>query len=149
MLYDEVAFQTKSRKKNASVNFWNTTCRLMLVSSRNTFLASLMSLWVLSVTAWVLSVTAPDLAQAQNAPYLDVNGWTVFTPSADTRIIYVSNSVGNDVNNGLSPNTPVKSLSRGMSLLRKNRPDWLLLKKGDTWTNQVLGQIKVSGRSAA
>src|SRR5262249_32290287 len=27
-------------------------------------------------------------------------------------------------------------------------PDWLLLKKGDTWTDQALGQIKVGGRSS-
>jgi hypothetical protein len=42
---------------------------------------------------------------------LDANGWTVFTPSADTHKIYVSNSIGSDANDGLSESTPVKTLS--------------------------------------
>jgi len=88
-------------------------------------------------------------AQAQTSPYLDANGWTVFTPSADTRTIYVSNSAGNDVNDGLSTSTPVKTIARGLSLIRSGYPDWLLLKKGDTWTNETFSYLAVSGRSAA
>ncbi|MHB8660883.1 MAG: peptidoglycan-binding protein [Minisyncoccota bacterium] len=87
-------------------------------------------------------------AQTITGPYLDANGWTVFTRSPDTRVIYVSSSVGSDTNDGLSQNTPVKTLARGESLLRDGFPDWLLLKKGDTWTNETLGSINVSGQSA-
>src|SRR5262249_32824853 len=93
----------------------------------------------------VLAVSS--LSQAATA--LDNNGWTVFTPSTDTKIIYVSSSTGNDANSGLSANAPVKRLSKGVSLLRNGYPDWLLLKKGDTWTNEVLGApFALSGRSS-
>jgi hypothetical protein len=95
-----------------------------------------------------VAAAAPTLAQAQTAPHLDANGWTVFTPSRDTRMIYVSSSTGNDSNSGLSKSRPIKSLRKGVSLLRNRYPDWLLLKKGDTWTSEGFGQIKVSGRSA-
>ena len=96
---------------------------------------------------------APALAQAQTAPYLDTNGWTVFTPSLDTRIVYVSSSMGNDANDGLSISTPVQSIGKGVSLLRSGYPDWLLLKKGDIWTDQSFerapgGNFGYGGRSA-
>src|SRR5262249_37437944 len=47
-------------------------------------------------------------------------------------------STGNDFNDGRTINTPVKTLYKGASLLRSGYPDWLLLKKGDTWTDQAL-----------
>jgi hypothetical protein len=75
-------------------------------------------------------------------------GWTQFAPSPDTRKVYVSNSLGNDANNGLSEASPKKTLGAGMSLLRDNYPDWLLLKKGDTWTGS-LGAMQKSGRSSS
>ena len=98
-------------------------------------------------------VLVPTLAQT--APYVS-NGWTVFTPSPDTRIVYVSSSTGNDSNNGLSQNAPVKTIKKGLSLVRHNYPDWLLLRKGDVWTNKSFGYINGvnngtarSGRSAS
>ena len=78
----------------------------------------------------------------------DANGWTVFTPSADTHKIYVSNSIGSDANDGLSESTPVKTLAMGLSLIRDGSPDWLLLKAGDTWTGEAFDSVP-SGRSAA
>jgi len=74
----------------------------------------------------------------------DATGWSVITPtspSADTgtpagsRLIYVSSSTGNDSNVG-SLASPKQTISGGMSLIRNNKPDWLLLKKGDTWTDE-------------
>ena len=82
---------------------------------------------------------------------LDADGWTSVTPSSDTHIIYVSSSTGSDANNGLSPSTPVKSLLAGISLLRSGMPDWLLLKRGDTWQESLgaeAGRWVKSGRSA-
>jgi len=73
-------------------------------------------------------------------------GWTVFTPSVDTRTVYVSSSQGNDANDGLSTGTPKRTIAAGKSLLRNGYPDWLLLKKGDTW-DESLGTWSVSGRS--
>src|SRR4051812_26376523 len=63
----------------------------------------------------------------------DAGGWTVVTPPADARVVYVSSSQGKDGNNGLSPNTPVQSLAKATSLLRTGSGDQMLLKRGDTW----------------
>ncbi|WLT30367.1 chitobiase/beta-hexosaminidase C-terminal domain-containing protein [Geothrix sp. PMB-07] len=75
-------------------------------------------------------------------------GWTSVQPSADSRMIYVSASGGSDGNDGLHENTPLKSLVAAKAKLRDGYPDWLLLKKGDTW-NEGIGQWLWSGRSAA
>src|SRR6516162_4711449 len=64
-------------------------------------------------------------------------GWTSFTLPAGARIIYVSTS-GSDSNNGLTVSTPKATLSGpngGQSLLRNGVGDWMLLKKGDTWSD--------------
>lgn len=73
-------------------------------------------------------------------------GWTELTPSSDSRVIYVSSSHGNDSNNGLSESTPVRSLDRGLSLLRSGRPDWLLFKRGDTFSG-TFGRFEFAGMS--
>lgn len=85
-------------------------------------------------------------AQAQLP--VDANGWTVFTPSNDSRIIYVSSSTGSDANNGLSAAAAKQTIAAGMSLLRDSMPDWLLLNKGDIW-NEKIGWFGKSGRSAS
>ncbi|QDU89339.1 hypothetical protein Pla175_27280 [Pirellulimonas nuda] len=77
----------------------------------------------------------------------DVDGWTVVSPSADSRVIYVSSSLGNDANDGLSEATPKATVSAGTALMRDGYPDHLLFKRGDVWTNENLGSIS-SGRSA-
>lgn len=78
------------------------------------------------------------------------SGWTQFTPSPDTRTVYVSSSQGNDANNGLSEATPKKTINAGVALLRSGYPDWLLLKKGDTWSEVLSGSPwNRSGRSAS
>ncbi len=77
---------------------------------------------------------------------LDSNGWTVVTPSADTQTIYVSSSDGKDTNNGLSPQTPIKSFAKAEALVRTGMPDWVLLKSGDTFNDAFLSWT-ASGRS--
>src|SRR5437870_5259348 len=79
---------------------------------------------------------------------IDSDGWTLNTPSSDTQVVYVSATGGNDANSGLSTQAPVKTLAKGISLLRDGKPDWLLLKKGDTW-NAGLGSWSKSGRSTS
>jgi len=81
-------------------------------------------------------------------PDHDESGWTIFTPSVDTRQIYVSASLGSDSNSGLSEALPVRSLEAGRALLRDGYPDWMLLKRGDTWNNSSLSSWRLSGRSA-
>jgi len=79
---------------------------------------------------------------------LDANGWTVLTPSADSRIIYVSSSAGLDTNDGLSQATPRQTIDSARRLLRDGFPDWLLLKSGDTFVAGNFG-LWTSGRSIA
>jgi len=69
---------------------------------------------------------------------LDPNGWTIFTPSSDSLLIYVSSSTGNNANScsGSSPATPKATLAAGYACLRTGFPDWLLLKRGDVWNDQ-------------
>ncbi len=75
-------------------------------------------------------------------------GWTVFTPSADTLIAYVSSSEGNDANDGMSEATPKRTILAGYGLIRDGYPDWLLLKSGDAW-NEVFPGWRKSGRSSS
>jgi hypothetical protein len=75
-------------------------------------------------------------------------GWTEFEPAPDTVTIYVSSSDGDDNNDGKTPETAVKTIAKGKSLLRDGGfPDWLLLKRGDVW-KEAMGTWKKSGRSA-
>lgn len=83
-----------------------------------------------------------DLLQASSD-----DGWTEFTPSADTRQIYVSSSSGNDSYSGLAPHSPKRTIAAGKALVRNGYPDWLLLKRGDTWTESI-GSWSASGRSS-
>lgn len=70
----------------------------------------------------------------------DENGWTTITASGDSRIVYVSNSIGNDSYDGLSGTDdgggvgPKATIAAGLALMRDGYPDHLLLKRGDTWT---------------
>ncbi|HEY8945147.1 MAG TPA: hypothetical protein VIM73_12840 [Polyangiaceae bacterium] len=76
----------------------------------------------------------------------DPSGFTELTKSSDTVTIYVSSSTGNDSNNGKSEQTAVRSVAKGVSLLREGSADWLLFKRGDSWTT-AFGGWTLSGRS--
>lgn len=75
-------------------------------------------------------------------------GFTDFAPAADSRVVYVSSSAGDDDNDGLSPDDPVASLARADSLVRDGFPDQILLRRGDVWQDVSLGRFK-NGRSAS
>ncbi|GEM_PF-1836128 len=97
--------------------------------------------------------TSVKVVVTEAARKVDLDGWTVLEPAEDARMIYVSSSGGDDDNDGLSPDSPVKTLQAGIDLVRsgvdsvngKIYPDWLLLKRGDVW-NETLNWRK-SGRS--
>lgn len=74
------------------------------------------------------------------------DGWTSLDEQPASRIVYVSNSLGNDANNGLSESSPLKTIAAGIEKLRDGQPDHLLLRRGDTW-NEGLGFWTKSGRS--
>ena len=79
---------------------------------------------------------------------IDANGWTTLAPSGDSVLVYVSSSTGSDSNNGLTPATPKQTIAAANALIRDGYPDWMLLKRGDTFPQPSLGRWK-SGRSAA
>ncbi|MEM9165712.1 MAG: right-handed parallel beta-helix repeat-containing protein [Planctomycetota bacterium] len=91
--------------------------------------------------------SSADQESGGNGGDQSVDGWTEFTPSSDTRRIYVSSRSGNDRNNGRSPSQAVRTIERGKSLLRDGRPDWLLLRTGDVWY-EAIGGWNLSGRSS-
>jgi len=82
---------------------------------------------------------------------IDSDGWSNLTPSADSRLIYVSNS-GNDATGqvysvadvGANPHNPsgtintFKSITVAMNHLRTGYPDWLILKRGDEWARDEI-----------
>ena len=65
------------------------------------------------------------------------DGYTDIGKSGDTRTVYVSSSGGSDSNSGTSSDRPVKTLKRAASLVRDNMPDHMLLKSGDSWTENL------------
>ncbi|MEM1214011.1 MAG: hypothetical protein AAGI68_17135, partial [Planctomycetota bacterium] len=93
--------------------------------------------------------TPPDVVTppAASGAYDPADGWLPLVPSADSRVIHVSWSEGDDANDGLSPSHPIRTIGKGKSMLRSGRPDWLLFRAGDTW-NDRFGSWNWSGRSA-
>lgn len=74
------------------------------------------------------------------------SGWTEVPLPEGARSIYVSAS-GDDGNDGTSTSAPVATLSRGIALLREGSADQLLLRRGDTFENQQLGNWAHNGLS--
>ncbi|MFK7740346.1 MAG: right-handed parallel beta-helix repeat-containing protein [Planctomycetota bacterium] len=74
--------------------------------------------------------------------------WTQFPPSSDSRVVYVSSAWGSDSYSGLSPSQPVRSVAKGISLIRHGYPDQLLFRRGDVW-DEPIGGWKKGGRSAS
>ncbi len=108
-----------------------------------------------------LFMTSVLLAATINLPK-DVNGWTVFIPSDDSRICYVSTSgddftaqyyddgdaaVGSDPFNPTGPINAYATFAAAYADTRSGYPDWILLKRGDTWTTSW-GSVNRSGRAA-
>ena len=77
---------------------------------------------------------------------VDPSGWTDFTRADDARTIFVSSSIGNDKFSGLSSKKPVRTLAKARTMLRDGKGDWMLLKAGDVWFEDLRGWKK-SGMS--
>ena len=78
---------------------------------------------------------------------LDDDGWAEITPGADHQIIYVSNA-GDDGHDGLTPETAVATLEEARGRLRAGTSDWLLLRRGDTFSTDIRFREELSGESA-
>jgi hypothetical protein len=102
------------------------------------------------------------LASKFSIPRQDANGWSILTPSSDSRLIYVANG-GNDATAkiytpsstevGADPYKPAgailpySSIDAALAQARAGYPDYILLKRGDTWTRTAMIAMK-AGRSA-
>ena len=87
------------------------------------------------------------LTNYDNPPDVYVpSGWTELTPSPDTIFIHVSSSSGNDANDGRSFTRPVRTMQRAYDLIRDGYPDWIKVKRGDTFY-ESLPNWKKSGRT--
>lgn len=75
-----------------------------------------------------------------------VDGWTEFEPQAGALVVHVSSS-GNDAADG-SEATPKRTLAAGFAALRSGQPDWLLLKRGDSFDLTSTFQWNKSGPSS-
>lgn len=91
-------------------------------------------------------------AESLNLPK-DSNGWTIFTPSADSKIIYVDSVTGNDttcktylpsaVEIGPNPFIPIGDIlpcataSKAFSLSTGFVPDWVLFKRGSVFNERL------------
>lgn len=92
----------------------------------------------------------------------DAEGWTIFTPSSDTRVMYVSatgnNTTGTvytsanhpDWTHPQSPSGTINSFASfaaAYANVRQGYPDWVLFKRGDTFYDQLV--VMKSGRSVS
>ncbi len=93
----------------------------------------------------------------------DSEGWTIFTPSDDSRIMYVSNE-GNDSTgqiyddsdavlggNPFNPTGPINTYATyaaAYANARSGYADWILFKRGETFY-QTVGSMWNNGRSAS
>lgn len=116
--------------------------------------------FVLFFSAEVLLLPKNSKAQLP----VDENGWTVFTPSPDTRIYYVDDVNGNDAtaqyveaSSVADPKNPgavnaYKTFVAAAMAARDGYPDWVLLKRGGEWKDETWPTINAarfkSGRSA-
>lgn len=111
----------------------------------------------------VLLLTPIQSIAAQLSLPRDSSGWTIFTPSADSTIVYVAASptgndgdcvgylpsdplVGSDPINPTGPIKPCATSTRAWQLTHNSMPDWVLFKRGDTFSQQIKNVR--NGRSA-
>ncbi len=101
----------------------------------------------------VAYIKAP-LATAHARPLPLINGYSDVSPKSDSRVVYVS-TTGNNENDGSTPALAVQTIAKAISLVRSGYPDQILLKKGDTWTDEPItlytgtgtSKVAISGRS--
>ncbi len=72
-----------------------------------------------------------------------VNGWTDFEAQPGALVVHVSET-GNDSADG-SVGAPKRTLAAGFAMLRNGQADWLLLKRGDSFTLNSTFQWNKSG----
>lgn len=116
-------------------------------------LLGLISIWIILLASASTAAAPIDLPE-------DSNGWTIFSPSADSRICYVSAdgdnqnalvyspsdaAIGGDPFNPAGGVVAFSTYSEAFANTRDGYPDWVLLKRGDVF-DFVIGSDIRSGR---
>jgi hypothetical protein len=81
------------------------------------------------------------------------DGWTVLSPSTDTRLLFVSSAEGDDAtgqvygpgDDVIGPNPfrpagqvkPFRTIRAALEFAREGHPDWILLRGGDVWQEGI------------
>jgi len=101
---------------------------------------------------------SPLMELTIKGPEKDSEGWSILMPTEESRLIYVSDSEGDDSSAGyyttaeiMEPTKPTgitafKTVKAAMTQVREGYPDWVLLKKGDEW-DMATPIYAVSGQS--
>ncbi len=116
------------------------------------------------VLASSVDAYAVDWLDQFSLPAQDADGWSLLTPSVDSRIIYVSSSEGDDANAVIyAPDDAVigadvfhpegrvmaySSIAAAVAQMREGYPDYVLLKRGDSWSLDTDISLVRKGRSA-
>ncbi|WP_319409042.1 hypothetical protein [uncultured Desulfosarcina sp.] len=112
---------------------------------------------MLLVAISILFFIGSAIAAQTNLPK-NAQGWTIFTPSSDSRIMYVSAS-GNDSTGQIYNSTSFSdsfnpsdeaafaTYAAAYANARNGYPDWILFKRGETFTQDINGSIR-NGRSS-
>jgi hypothetical protein len=109
------------------------------------------------------SLVAPATWEASfTQPAQDAGGWSILTPAADSRLIYVASGgndgtaqpylpsdpeIGSDPFNPGGAIRPYASIDAALTQMRNGYPDYLLLHRGDSW-DATASIFPRAGRSA-
>lgn len=115
------------------------------------------------VEGTVRPVAVSDVDWPENYRPIDSEGWSVFRATPDTRILYVAAdgddasavvygpddpAVGADPFNPGKDIKPFHDINTALKKQRPGMPDWILLKRGDTWRGPITEQNVPPGKSA-
>jgi hypothetical protein len=115
------------------------------------------------VDGQVISVHAREVDWPENFRPIDSDGWSIFRATPDTRILYVAadgddssavvyepdnRAVGPDPFHPAGDVKPFQDINAALKKQRSGFPDWILLKRGDTWRGPITEQDLPPGKSA-
>ena len=129
---------------------------------RRTIRTALAGVWLIGMLAACHFIPKGIRTPFENPNDLprDAEGWTIFTPSADSRLIYVSGSTGDDNSadyyllsdpavggHPFHPAAviPFRTYAAACALAREGYPDWILFHRGETYDNVRIDLL--SGRN--
>ena len=116
----------------------------------------------ISIDDKVAPIHVCDVDWPENFRPIDSDGWSIFLATLDTRILYVATggddvsaavyepdnrAVGPDPFNPAGDVKPFQDINTALKKQRSGMPDWILLKRGDTWRGPITEQDVPPGKS--